>query len=546
MAKVYRKRPAVCPGAGEKKPGNFPDRFSNAPEKIYGRAARLGRAMKSEKFLIAAIASYLLALPLGAKSVAELDKNIAEEKKWAELAKVRAERLKVEIEVAKFEGQLDAARKTAKPTAPPKPTTFDTRDLQGWLALEKVMKETGVRITTTSLPVQHPAKPDVAEVSTTTPAANGTPVKNTPVKNTATETTPTGNATPASTVAASVIADSNAQPGSNDPAPDQAATPTPAATETPATGQVGWLGSRFEAIKVETGSALKGTNWFFHSGLRTIAPYTVDEASALVPSRNQVGGFLEFVYNDVWAWNDVRLNYTQRRTRNALNRLRDDENAWSDNTRWKNNQVHHSFDPDSFHVDWSALFDRSNGFDHLARLSFEFDSKDKASASTITGSGDVSAEFILDKHLVRGWTPRSAYTISTTLSGGIVTDRKAAYAHPRGLLGLTYAVAFVNPLEPKADARQALFRMTLGHGVIDTVRYLDRPSGTLRTVAPGVPRYVRRYTNALETEAYFPLFKQSFVTLGARLYSPADPTPWSLYIGLTTPLTDVVGGFFPK
>lgn len=313
----------------------------------------------------------------------------------------------------------------------------------------------------------------------------------------------------------------------------------------PTAARTAWLGSRADAIKTEAGDVLKEPHWFFHSGLRVIAPYTVDGASVLHSDKNRVNGFLEFLYSDVWAWSELRRAHTNQRVLNTFGLLTEAD-SWKDETQWSKGQTLHGPGPNLFHVDWKAWLDRSNGFDVQSRLSFEFGSESQASANVITGSGDVSVETSLDKHLMRGWTPYSVFSLSATTSGGLVTDRTTSRAHPRALLGLTFAASFDDPLRPKAEARRALFRATFGRALIDTIGYLDRPSSTLRTVSPGVPRYVRRYTNALEAEAYFPLFKQSFLTLGARIYYPTDPTPWSVFLGLTTPLAEVVGGLFPK
>lgn len=350
-----------------------------------------------------------------------------------------------------------------------------------------------------------------------------------------------------------LIADSTGVAASAAGAGNAGSPPTAASPAAPAEAttsrqkaQSEWLSARREAISKETGDVLKEAHWFFHSGLRTLAPYTVDGASVLHSDKNRVSGFLEFIYSDVWAWSELRRAYTNQRVNNTFELITDPNLRWADDTAWSKNQHRHGANPDLFHVDWSALLDRSNGFDVHSRLSFEFGSQDQASASVIAGSGDVSFETSLEKHLVRGWTPFSVYSLSLTGSGGLVTDRLTARAHPRALLGFTYSTAFDDPLRSSAESRRAMFRATFGRTLIDTISYLDRSSSTLRTVSPGVPRYTRRYTNGLEAEAYFPLFKQSFLTLGARIYYPSDPTPWSLFLGLTTPLADVVGGLFPK
>ena len=287
---------------------------------------------------------------------------------------------------------------------------------------------------------------------------------------------------------------------------------------------------------------------FFHTGLRMHAPFTVTPAGAIDSGQTKTGGFLEFVHTNIWAWRPARVCETKTDVLNALGYPV--AKPWKDETLWARHQGEKKVRPNPCpqYFDPWALLDFSNGWDASSRLSFEFGASDTASASTITGSGDFDAEVNVDKQIFRGWTPDTAYSIDFGGSIGAVTDRSSLRVHPRYLVGPSMMVAFEDPLrEGQSTQRRGLFNVHVGRAVIDSVRFIDREKNLIETVSPGVPRYVKRYTNAIEMELYYPLGLQSFVTAGARVYSGStELSPWTLYVGITTPFTKVAESLFPK
>lgn len=291
---------------------------------------------------------------------------------------------------------------------------------------------------------------------------------------------------------------------------------------------------------------------FFHTGLRTLAPFTVDKASVVDASSTTTIGFFEFIYSDHWAWRPERLQLAEQR--------RAETEADPTITGGLISREH------KVRYFGSAIADGRNGWDFAGRVSFNFGAGDEASASSITGSGDFATEVMLAKHIFRGWTKTNAYSVSLGGSVAATTDRASLRVHPRYLYGPSYTVSFDDPLSATGTCpRRGLFTLQLGATYIDSAtlmtssekeaeakrnpeRMIDTSKLIVRTVAPGMPRYSLKRGSAIEAELFYPFGKQALITLGAKAYrlEDSDLTPWSLYLGITTPLSKAAAGFFPK
>lgn len=303
------------------------------------------------------------------------------------------------------------------------------------------------------------------------------------------------------------------------------------------------------ALKEET--PVKDYHTFFHTGLRTLAPFTVNKASVVDTSTTATVGFLEFVYSDHWAWRPERRMLAEERRAKA-----EGDQSLKESLLLSRERKAKFFG--------SAISDGRNGWDFAGRISFNFGSGDEPGASSITGSGDFATEVMLAKHIFRGWTKTNAYSVSLGGSVAATTDRASLRVHPRYLYGPSYAVSFDDPLSATGTTpRRGLFTLQLGAAYVDGATHMTRldkeaeklrnpsldPTALIvRTVAPGVPRYSLKRGSGIEAELFYPFGKQALVTFGAKAYrlEDSDLAPWSLYIGISTPLSKAAAGFFPK
>jgi hypothetical protein len=281
---------------------------------------------------------------------------------------------------------------------------------------------------------------------------------------------------------------------------------------------------------------------FFHGGARMLSPYTIvrdpaDPGANIIQSQNsRTTAFLEFVYCDIWAWRDDRVQYTRDQMKVRYEKDYPGKTASVADRTWEAPTLS---DPD-------VLCDWAHGWDFTTRLGFNFGADKQASAAAIAGSGDINAEVSLDRHLIRGWTQRGNYSVGLGGSAAATTDRSALRVHPYYLVGPSFTVAIADPLSPGDHPRKALIRMRAGPAWIDSVEYADRQRGTIRTVRPDLPYYAARPSKALEAELYYPFNEQSLLTIGTRIFDGVDPSPWSLYLGVTMPIATLADSITPK
>ncbi len=249
---------------------------------------------------------------------------------------------------------------------------------------------------------------------------------------------------------------------------------------------------------------------FFHTGFTLANPYTVvtstNSAGAnlydLEPAGSTASAYIEFVYNNRWAFDSQPLST-------------------------------HTVDCKPGEVrEW--VFWPASGWDFQGRFGYTYASGTKESASTIAGASEFNVEATLARHLARRATEHWRISVGPEVSLGMATDRGALDIHPRGFAGLGAAVGFdnlfVNGAEEKI--RQAMFTIRVGGAALD----IPALEGDTRRFEQRhlLPEYDLKWDAlAMETELFYPLGKSVYLTAGGRVYANAHPGQWNLYLGLS-------------
>jgi hypothetical protein len=276
----------------------------------------------------------------------------------------------------------------------------------------------------------------------------------------------------------------------------------------------------------------KGTDLFTHTGTRMIAPYKIDTTTRkLTTDGGRLGGFLELVYSNTWAWQPDSVAA-----------------SLATGEQWKGDWTDNKLNGDSagswvnpFRSDWDRTADFS------ARMSFEFANGGTASVGTVTGSGDFGAEVAGNKHILQGYGDNSVWSLGVGGSVGGVTDRNARQVHPRFFGGLVANIGRVIEVDSDKTKRMALLHLGLGFARIDNVVFdpTDPTKGTI-LFDGAAPLYRRKTGPAAEAELFFPVSKAAYATVGARFYGQMDPSPWSLSLGMTVDLVGAIKGIVPS
>lgn len=280
-----------------------------------------------------------------------------------------------------------------------------------------------------------------------------------------------------------------------------------------------------EATKVaasaesDTGKRIDNNYLSINSGLYLLNPYEIGASNRLERGDSEAAFFIEFAFNNAWAWNPARRQYT-----------------WSDRS--------------------CDFFDFKSPLDHMdfqTKLSFFLhDNGSKTTnASTIVGSGDFAAEATVTFNIYQGLfgpSPRAtggadrsifdettlAQSIGVVVSYGGITDRQAFDIHHRIFTGLGYKGAFrIGESDPESVARELLYNIQMGYAWIEQTQFLNDDTREIKLTQGDLPDYQLEGGFAVETELYWRITKTSFLFVGARLYANHDPNPWSAHIGVT-------------
>jgi hypothetical protein len=240
-----------------------------------------------------------------------------------------------------------------------------------------------------------------------------------------------------------------------------------------------------------------------HFGLITLNPYQIHvqevdgQHRAFMESDDTSSRLLvEFTLNNRWAWKNPFETECSEGFESVFKR-----------------------DP----LEWTT------GWDFQGRISFSFfDSNGDGAA--ILGAGDLYSEITLGKHLARWARHNQAHSVNVEGSYGAVTDRKSLDLHARILAGLSYNAAFENPLTTKQ--RRILFSSRLGAAFYEIPRFVDAHSAEV-VMRRNLPEFRMTVGYALESELFYPLSNASALTAGGRLYGNSDPNPWTVWVGYT-------------
>lgn len=300
-------------------------------------------------------------------------------------------------------------------------------------------------------------------------------------------------------------------PGDTTPAPDPAKTYPPGASGGPA--------------------------MFFNTGVRVLNPFKIDPATHKISSSSpQTGGFLEIVASNIWAWQPEYIF----QSRNQAVKGRKASLAKVAKAPLTEDQL--ASESALLDYDWQSLtsMDLDEGWDYQARVSFEFGPDAQPSAATVTGSGDIGAQFSFNKHVSRGWTPNGAWSVGVGGSIGAVTDRASRRVHRDIMAGVTSTSSF----SVGDSKRLALLRIGFGYANIDNVRYEDADKDLIKFEGT-VPQFESHWRPATEAEVWWPMGDAAYLTLGARIYGHGKPDQWTLYLGTTIDIPQAIASLNP-
>lgn len=261
------------------------------------------------------------------------------------------------------------------------------------------------------------------------------------------------------------------------------------------------------------------------AGAYLLNPYRIGESNRLEKSDAEAPFFIQFAYDNVWAWNAIRRQY-----------------GW-DNKR-------------------PSIIERKSFIDYIdlqGKLSvFLHSDSDKTNVSTIVGSGDFAAEgtftfniwestFGLESdadesgvskpenlysHIYDRTIFAQSYGPCISYSG--VTDRSAFDLHSRVLIGTSYKAAMkLGRFKTNEPRREGLISINLGYAWIDQLQFVSESSRVVKTTHDGVPDYKFEGGFAVEADVYYPIGKDLFLTAGTRIYAMHDPNPWSAQLSIT-------------
>jgi hypothetical protein len=233
--------------------------------------------------------------------------------------------------------------------------------------------------------------------------------------------------------------------------------------------------------------------------------------------------YVEFVYDNHWAWSDLR-----RRPGGAAPATT--EYIWTNPGNEENRSV----------VDF---------IDYQARIGYTFNQDDK-SAATVVGTGEFDAEVSIEPRLVERYCgDGSKWSINSVFSYGAITDKGTFDIHNRWFVGLGWYSCPHLSVKGDVANSHAFFMVRMGAANIETPVFSGK--GTeLETVHGGtIPAYRAHWGLALESELYVPVNDSTSIIAGGRLYADGDPSLWSIFLGASIDpsaigksLTKLVGG----
>jgi hypothetical protein len=256
---------------------------------------------------------------------------------------------------------------------------------------------------------------------------------------------------------------------------------------------------------------------FLHVGYVTLNPYRfVDQVNGnrvrkrLEEDNDSSAAYIEFQYNNHWAWNESEAPPKLPHT-----------------------------------VNWVNPFSRASNLDLMLRFGYSFinsDSEGEVETSSIVGGGNISAEFVLGAPFIKyqnDWV-RSSVNAETSL--GMTSDRSVFDIHSTWMTGIGYYASVQTPLFPG----KVLISSHLGVGFVKVPKltegvYQDSNTNDVEAafavLAHGRPEFKKDWgAIGMSLEVMLPLTRSIYVMGGGRLYANANPNPWTAYIGISKDL----------
>jgi hypothetical protein len=257
---------------------------------------------------------------------------------------------------------------------------------------------------------------------------------------------------------------------------------------------------------------------FLHVGYVTLNPYKFLNDYELIKRRQRLeedndssAAYIEFQYNNHWAWNESEEP------------------------------------PKKLHaINWVNPFYKSSNLDLTLRFGYSFinsESEDSVETSSIVGGGNISAEFVLGRPFIKyqnDWV-RSSVNAETSL--GMTSDRSVFDIHSTWMTGIGYYASVQTPLFPG----KVMISSHLGIGFVEVPRltdgsYMDEENFVFVDAAyakleHGRPDFKKDWgAVGMSLEVMLPLTRSIYVMGGGRLYANANPNPWTAYIGISKDL----------
>lgn len=241
---------------------------------------------------------------------------------------------------------------------------------------------------------------------------------------------------------------------------------------------------------------------FLHVGYVTLNPFTFVPNSTpptyfTLADGNTSAAYVEFQYNQRWAWNWLEPGPVNR---GELN--------------------------------WVNPFSRQSDLDLQARFGYAFISSAANEVATIVGGGNVNGEFTIGAPFLKYQNDWVRYSFDVETTCGMAADRSNFDIHSTFMVGFGYHASIDSDFFPG----KVLLSLHLGAGFVEVPDITDPVLGRV-SVGLGRPNFNARWGVVGTTfETMLPLNASTYIVAGARLYANADPNPWSAYIGISKEL----------
>lgn len=255
---------------------------------------------------------------------------------------------------------------------------------------------------------------------------------------------------------------------------------------------------------------------FLHLGYVTLNPYTFkrmgtnDGDDWRLESDDLTSAFyVEFQYNNRWAWN------------------------WDEA-------------PPSKIGEWDGVNPFRSGFDFQTRFGYSFVNSDPgentSKVSSVVGGGNVSGEVTIGVPFAKFQNDWLRSSVNWDISYGMTSDREDFDIHSTLFAGFGYYASIKSGLFPS----RVLLSTRLGWAMTEVPEIIDEDIGTVANKL-NRPKFTEDFTTvAFTTEVMLPLTESVYVLAGARLHANSDPNPWTAYIGISTALTELRDSVFGK